>query len=99
MRTRTRRIKIGLTSAAILLSSAGLGLTTASPASAACNVGSGIIRDTAWAHNPCSVKLYRKFVWGGAPDSPCYIFRPGDTKYDEKPANFRWATFDGMKSC
>ncbi|WP_217213864.1 hypothetical protein [Streptomyces sp. AC550_RSS872] len=97
MRIRTRRMNIGLMSAAILLSSAGLGLTTASPASAACDVRSGIIGDVAWAKNVCSAKLYRKFVWGAAPDSPCYIFRPGHSHEVERP--FRWATFEGMKSC
>ncbi len=101
MRFRTRRVKAGLISATVLLSTAGLGLATASPASAnSCYVMAGVNKEEAWAKGFCSDsddRIYRKFVWNNGPDSICVGFRDGLTMTHERP--YPWSTFEGMKAC
>ncbi|GHG99214.1 hypothetical protein GCM10018780_25750 [Streptomyces lanatus] len=103
MQPRTRRAKaVGLMSAAVLLSSAGLSLTTAPPASAGngCFVLAGIKGDTAWAKGYCDDaddKIYRKFVWSKAPDSWCLPFHGGRQWTHDRP--HPGAGFQGMKAC
>ncbi|BET45238.1 hypothetical protein RGQ21_02200 [Kitasatospora aureofaciens] len=100
-----RRTKAGLAAAAALLSSVGLGVATASPATAAgtCTV-IGVLRDDgkqAGAVNQCtgdaSYKLYRKFVWNNGVDSTCLPFEKGQKWYHSRPNPY--ATFEGMKAC
>ena len=105
MTIRKRRVRAGLVSAAVLLSSAGLGLTTSTPAVAdgACFVF-GVPYDDGKkvrATNSCSgdarETLYRKFAWKNGSDSFCVSFRPFQSYTHTRPNPF--ATFEDMKAC
>lgn len=105
MGIRKRLAKVGLISTAVLLSSGGLSLATATPASAAggCYVTVRVYPDgsseKAYATSVCSTgaTLYRKFVWNNGPDSICLAFKPGDTWTHSRP--YSWSTFKEMKAC
>ncbi|GAA3123072.1 hypothetical protein ACFFR3_35370 [Nonomuraea salmonea] len=106
MNVRTWRAKAGALTAALLLTSAGLSLATASSATAS----SGKCEVVGWPYNAgraaqavnrcsgtASEKLYAKFVWNNGPDSICLTFRPGQIWKHDRPV--AWAEFESMKYC
>ncbi|MBC9718979.1 hypothetical protein H9Y04_41280 [Streptomyces sp. TRM66268-LWL] len=98
-KTRSMRARAALSVGTILLSSAGIGLATTSPAAAAdCvlsnNAGVGLPTSS---KSYCSVTVGRKAQWSFGPDSSCKKFTPGQTRTFLAPYPF--SGWSGLKAC